>query len=194
LNAPRRNTIGRLGRSTTVLLGVISLLAACTGQGGGGSTATAPAGTQVAPSTGTATAGPSAAGAVTLAIANDAELDDYVAGANGMALYVFLPDKGKDTSACTDECATKWPPLTGEVAAGAGVTGDLGTITRDDGTTQVTLGGAPLYYFMGDKAAGDVNGQGLNDVWYLASAEGTAVGDDDAPPAEQTPCGGRYCY
>ena len=75
-----------------------------------------------------------------------------------MSLYVFTPDEG-DTSACNGDCATNWPPLTvddvADVTAGDGVTGELGTITRDDGTTQVTLGGAPLYYFIGDEAAGD---------------------------------------
>jgi len=37
----------------------------------------------------------------------------------------------------------------------------LGTITRADGTTQVTISGQPLYYYASDKAAGDANGQGL---------------------------------
>jgi predicted lipoprotein with Yx(FWY)xxD motif len=129
----------------------------------------------------------------TLELADDAELGAYVAGEDGLALYVFLPDDG-DASACNGDCAINWPPLTGDVAAGDGVTGELGTITRDDGTTQVTLGGAPLYYFIGDEAAGDVNGQGLQDVWYLASAEGTPVGADDGPPPEETACTGRYCY
>lgn len=130
---------------------------------------------------------------LTLEIATDAELGDYVTGENGMALYVFLPDEG-DTSACTGECAANWPPLTGAAAAGAGITAEIGTITRDDGSLQVTLGGKPLYYFVGDQAAGDVNGQGLNDVWYLASAEGTPVGAGDEPSGEETPCAGRYCY
>ena len=110
-----------------------------------------------------------------------------------MSLYVFKPDEG-GTSKCNGECAINWPPLAGDVTAGDGVSGELGTITRDDGTTQVTLGGTPLYYFIGDEAAGDVNGQGQNDVWFLATGAGTAVGGADGPPAEETPCGGRYCY
>ena len=187
------STIGRLGRRTTVLLGVVALVAACSTQGGGGTTTNPPV-TQGPASAGmTPTGTPAAAADVTLELANDAELGDFVAGADGMALYVFLPDEG-DTSACNGECATNWPPLTGDVAAGEGITGEIGSITRDDGTTQVTLGGAPLYYFIGDEAAGDVHGQGLNDVWYLASADGTPVGDEDGPPAEETPCDGRYCY
>jgi predicted lipoprotein with Yx(FWY)xxD motif len=43
-------------------------------------------------------------------------------------------------------------------SAGAGVSGTLGTITRDDGTTQVTYNGRPLYHYSGDSAPGDTNG------------------------------------
>lgn len=187
------STIGRLGRRTTVLLGVVALVAACSTQGGGTTTnppATQGSGPSAEPSM--AASSPAAAG-LTLELAEDAELGAYVAGADGLALYVFLRDEG-DTSECNGECAINWPPLTGEVSAGEGVTGELGTISRDDGTEQVTLGGAPLYYFIGDEAAGDVNGQGLQDVWYLSSAEGTPVGADDGPAAEETACTGRLCY
>jgi predicted lipoprotein with Yx(FWY)xxD motif len=187
------STIGRLGRGTSVLVGVVALVAACSNAGGGIS---APPATQAAgPSAASTMAAPTG---VTLELAEAPDLGSYVAGKDGLALYVFLPDKGKAGSECNGDCAASWPPLTvvdaAEVEAGDGVTGQLGSFTRDDGTTQVTLNGAPLYYFSGDEAAGDVNGQGLNDVWYLASAEGTPVGDDDSPPAEETPCGGRYCY
>ena len=51
----------------------------------------------------------------------------------------------------------------------------LGTITRADGTVQSTYNGWPLYYFSGDSAAGDVNGQGVNDVWWVLDATGTPV-------------------
>ena len=187
-------TIGRLGRRTTVLLGVVALVAACSNTGSGGQ-ATNPPATQAAPSSApqSMSATPPAPADATLELANDADLGDYVAGENGMALYVFLPDDGTGGSECNDQCATNWPPLTGAVAAGTGVTGELGEITRDDGTSQVTLGGWPLYYFIGDEAAGDVNGQGLQDVWYLASADGTPIGAGDGS-AEETPCTGRGCY
>jgi predicted lipoprotein with Yx(FWY)xxD motif len=188
------STLGQLGRRTTVLLAVVALVAACSTQGGGGTTTNPPATQGPGPSAppSMAASSPMLAG-LTLELADDAELGAYVTGEDGLALYVFLPDEG-DTSACTGECAINWPPLEGDFTAGDGVTGALGTITRDDGTTQVTLGGAPLYYFIGDEAAGDVNGQGLQDVWYLASAEGTPVGADDGPAPEETACTGRYCY
>ncbi len=188
-------TIGRLGRRTSVLLAIVGLVAACSSQGGGGQP-TGPATTQAPPSAAaqSMSATPPAPADVTLAVATDPELGDYVTGADGRVLYVFLPDVGKDTSQCTGDCAGNWPPLTGAVAAEAGVTGELGVVTRDDGSLQATLGGAPLYYYVADQKAGDTKGQGLNEVWYLASPAGTAVGVDDAPPAEPTPCGARYCY
>ena len=86
-----------------------------------------------------------------------------VDGDDGMTVYTFTKDtKDSGKSVCTGDCAVTWPPLT--VAAGAtptggtGVTGTLGTITRDDGTLQVTYNGLPLYYFKNDKAPGDANG------------------------------------
>jgi predicted lipoprotein with Yx(FWY)xxD motif len=86
-----------------------------------------------------------------------------VAGSNGLTVYNFTQDK-KDSgeSACTGACAATWPALTvpagGTPTAGAGVTGKLATITRDDGTLQVTYNGLPLYFFKNDKAPGDANG------------------------------------
>ena len=87
-----------------------------------------------------------------------------VDGASGMTVYIFTKDiKDSGKSVCTGECLVTWPALT--VAAGAtptggtGVTGKLGTITReDDGTLQVTYNGLPLYFFKNDKAPGDANG------------------------------------
>ena len=92
-----------------------------------------------------------------------------------MTLYVFKNDTA-GTSVCNGECATNWPPLLveagGSVTPGPGISGAIGTTTRDDGTTQVTYEGAPLYYFVGDTAAGDTNGHGLNDVWFVATSTG----------------------
>jgi predicted lipoprotein with Yx(FWY)xxD motif len=86
-----------------------------------------------------------------------------VAGSNGMTVYTFAKDvKDSGKSACNAGCIDKWPALT--VAAGqsptpgTGVTGTLATITRDDGTVQVTYNGLPLYFFANDHAPGDANG------------------------------------
>ena len=94
----------------------------------------------------------------------------FLTDANGMTLYIFKKDSpGK--SACAGPCVEKWPLYFREkVAVPEGVNaGDFGTITREDGKKQTTYKGWPLYYFEGDKAPGDVKGQGVGTVWYVAN-------------------------
>src|SRR5215211_8971503 len=99
-----------------------------------------------------------------------------------MSLYITsndTPDGG--TSSCMDDCTEEWPPLLtdGDPVAGEGVDAALlGTITRDDGTMQVTYNGYPLYGFEEDTAAGDTNGQGIDEfggLWFLVSPTGDAI-------------------
>jgi predicted lipoprotein with Yx(FWY)xxD motif len=100
--------------------------------------------------------------------------------AHGKTLYLWAHDKGH-TSTCNGQCAKYWPPLvtSGKPKAGAGARGGLlGTTRRADGRTQVTYHGHPLYYFAGDKRAGDVKGEGLTGFggrWDPVSAAGRAV-------------------
>ncbi|HET9521484.1 MAG TPA: hypothetical protein VFO73_10595, partial [Candidatus Limnocylindrales bacterium] len=84
-------------------------------------------------------------------------------GKSKLTVYIFTKDvKDSGTSACSGECLVNWPALTvaaGETPTGGpGVTGTLGTITRDDGVLQVTYNGLPLYFFKNDQAPGDANG------------------------------------
>ncbi len=104
-----------------------------------------------------------------LKIAQDQKLGSHLTDAKGMTLYVFKKDTpGK--SACAGDCLAKWPLYFGEQVAAAGnlKASDVGTITRQDGQKQTTYKGLPLYYFAGDKAPGDANGQGVKDVWFVA--------------------------
>jgi predicted lipoprotein with Yx(FWY)xxD motif len=95
--------------------------------------------------------------------------------ADGRTLYVFTKDKG-DQSACSGECATNWPALTGPATAGTGAQAALlSAATQADGSSQVTYSGKPLYYFAGDAKAGDTNGQGVGSVWYAVAADGELV-------------------
>lgn len=100
------------------------------------------------------------------------EFGSYFTDESGRALYIFANDT-ENTSNCSGTCAENWPPFeaTGSMELPAGVSGTLDTITRDDGTTQVTYNGMPLYYYIGDTAPGDTNGQGVGDVWELAAPE-----------------------
>ena len=103
------------------------------------------------------------------------DLGTFLVDEEGKTLYMFTQDS-PGTSVCEGDCLAAWPALPGEVMAGEGVDQSLlGTIERSDGSTQVTYADWPLYHFAQDKAAGDVNGQGVNDVWYVLSPEGEVV-------------------
>ncbi len=93
-----------------------------------------------------------------------------------MTLYLFVPDAQGETT-CTGDCLSNWPALIGPATAGEGADeAMLGTTPRpEDGAEQVTYNGWPLYYFGGDTAPGDVNGQGVGDNWYVVDATGTAI-------------------
>lgn len=116
---------------------------------------------------------PSDSGALTLMTA-DSSLGQIVVDGDGMTVYMFDSDtQGAGKSTCEGQCAQNWPAVTADAAPELdGVTGEVGTITGVDGETQVTLNGWPLYYFAGDAAAGDVKGQGVNDVWWVLSPAG----------------------
>lgn len=109
--------------------------------------------------------------------AEDSSLGTILTDSDGRTLYVFLNDTDGE-STCYDDCAQSWPALAarGEVVAGDGVDAALlGTVERTDGDAQVTYAGRPLYYFSGDEAPGDTNGQEIGDVWYVVSPEGEPV-------------------
>ena len=143
-----------------------------------------PVATEAPATDATATGGVPVTGAATVNVSESADHGSILVDANGMSLYVFMADtQNGGTSACGDDdgCATEWPPLVsdGDPVAGDGVDASmLGTITRDDGTMQVTYNGWPLYLFEEDTAAGDTNGQGIDEfggLWFLVSPAGEAI-------------------
>ena len=94
--------------------------------------------------------------------------------AKGFTVYSFAPDTAT-TSKCIGSCATFWPPVKAPAAAGTGVTGSIGMITRSDGTKQATYHGRPLYTYAGDHAPGEAAGNGLNvngGLWRAVEVSG----------------------
>lgn len=96
-------------------------------------------------------------------------------GETRLTLYYFEQDeKDSGESNCTGGCLEAWPALT--VAAGETPTGGegvdaakLGTIVREDnGETQVTYDGLPLYFFQNDAEPGDLNG--VYENWIVVPA------------------------
>ena len=150
------------------------LAAACSSSGAAPSTSS---GTSAAGDGSSAAGGGSSATTVDVRTSNG---NTFLTDSSGRSLYLWVPDT-KTMSMCSGACATAWPPLTakGAPTAGTGVTAsDLGTISRSDGTKQVSYAGHPLYYFAGDNAAGQTNGEGSNGFgapWYLVSPSGQQI-------------------
>jgi predicted lipoprotein with Yx(FWY)xxD motif len=85
---------------------------------------------------------------------------------NGMTLYVFDRD-GKGKSNRNAQCAVNWLPLIADTDAQA--SGSFSFISRDDGRKQWAYKGKPLYTSAKDKKPGDATGDGVNNLWHLAS-------------------------
>ena len=85
---------------------------------------------------------------------------------NGMTLYVFDRD-GKGKSNCNGPCAANWLPLIADTDAQA--EGSFSFVSRDDGRKQWAYKGKPLYTSVKDKKPGDATGDGVNNIWHIAS-------------------------
>ncbi len=123
-------------------------------------------------------------GAAVVNLCHSQIFGDYLVDAKGMTLYAFAKDTpNSGTTNCTSsQCMALWipfltngtPTIGPNNTAANGGTGLqaslLGTISRSDGSTQVTYNGWPLYYFSGDKAPGDINGE----LWFVMPPTGPA--------------------
>ncbi|HVE19094.1 MAG TPA: hypothetical protein VNB52_08415, partial [Ilumatobacteraceae bacterium] len=161
-------------------LAALTALTAC-----GGSDAAKPSATTVAAAAPTAaptttvpdaypasppesTAAPVPAAAPLLGVADNA-LGQLLAGANGRTLYGLTKDAA-GTPTCLEGCATAWPPVIVDDSLDLSVlpsTASFSIVDRSDGTKQLKAGKWPLYYFSGDTAAGEANGQGSGGVWFV---------------------------
>jgi len=122
------------------------------------------------PASETATPAAGATGDATVNV-GDTAIGKVLIDDKGFTLYTFKNDvAGDGKSAVPAAILPNWPPLVATAAAtkGAGVTGDLGTATLDDGTKVVTYKGLPLYHFINDEAPGDTKGDKVADIWFVA--------------------------
>ncbi len=102
-----------------------------------------------------------------IAMSNSAKVGSYVTDPKGMALYTYAKDT-TNVSNCTGACLSKWPPFLVSGSVPTNLPAHLGTFKNAQGQTQYTWNGMPLYYYAGDTKAGEINGNGLLGVWYLA--------------------------
>ena len=152
-------------------------LSACGTSGSG----TDPYGSVAAPAAGAAPAPAvpevAATGGPLLAAKDAPGLGTVVTDADGYTLYRFDKDKAKPpTTTCVDACATKWPPVTVDPKGKLTLEGvdktAIGMVARPDGTSQLTLGGWPVYRFSGDATPGATSGQGVSGTWFAVTPDG----------------------
>jgi predicted lipoprotein with Yx(FWY)xxD motif len=142
----------------------------------------------------TPTPGPTAASpagpAVTKLSVLQTRLGPVVVGPGGLTVYRFDRDTANPPkSNCNGGCAAAWPPLLGNPATVAVTKFDkslLGSVTRVDGSKQLTLKGWPLYFFVDDKKPRDLRGEGADGVWHAIAPTGKPA----AAPANNS--GGGY--
>jgi predicted lipoprotein with Yx(FWY)xxD motif len=152
------------------------LLAGCGGDDDSGDEAAAPA--AAAPTT-TAQSAKSGGGAGTTITTSDSQYGQVLFDGDGRAIYYFDKESGSK-SECYGACAEAWPPVLtkGDPQAGSGAqAGLLGTTPRDDGTTQVTYDGRPLYYYV-DDPNGEVLCHNVNEfggLWLAVQGNGQPV-------------------
>lgn len=139
-----------------------------------GSVATTTANAVATANTTTTTNTPAANASYSIGLGHNSAVGSYMVNATGFALYYFTADKpGSGTSACYGTCTIYWKPFyaaSPTVQSGIG-SAYLGTINRTGGGEQLTYNGWPLYTYVGDKAPGQVSGQGLatfGGTWYAA--------------------------
>ena len=134
--------------------------------GSGGSTST------TSPSAGS----PAQPAADTLSTAKVDKVGTVVVDGKGFVLYRFDKDTAKPTprSNCYGTCAAQWPPApaTGHVTVKGIDKSLVGTVTRNDGTKQLTLAGWPLYRYAKDDEPHEAYGQGVGGIWFAATPTG----------------------
>ena len=106
----------------------------------------------------------------TVDIKSNDKIGNYLVNEEGMTLYYFDNDPAK-TSTCLEGCAATWPPFHAEYIDSPGemASSDFDEIGRVDGVYQTTYKGRPLYLYSGDRNPGEINGEGMNGLWFAVS-------------------------
>ncbi len=120
-----------------------------------------------------------------------------VTDAAGFTVYWFAPDTPKKSS-CNGTCASFWPPLpaSAKLTGMSSLPGTFGSVTRSDGSKQLTYMGHPLYTFKEDTAPGQDKGNGKNlsgGLWRAMTPAGAKLAAAPAPSASSSSSGG-YGY
>ncbi|MFI2650321.1 MULTISPECIES: hypothetical protein [Micromonospora] len=183
--------MAHLKRTTVIVASAMVALTACAPAGYDGANSSAAEPVAVAAAEPTASAEPEASASpdapADKAPPSDVRITDELVGKklprmgqvvtdqDGWVLYRFDKDSADPPqSNCVDKCAQVWPPaLTDGNPQLQGVSDDkVGTVTRQDGTRQITIGGWPVYRYIGDKKPGQWKGQGVGGTWFVVDTNG----------------------
>lgn len=113
----------------------------------------------------------------TIKVAQSNTFGKILTDREGKTLYFFSRDS-KGISECTTGCLDVWPIFYTDNLSNIDKSlnaSDFSTITRPDGKKQTTYKGWPLYYYKNDTKAGDINGDKVNNVWYVAKPDYTVM-------------------
>jgi len=127
-------------------------------------------------------------------VASKSGLGSYLVNGTGFTLYTFMRDvQNSGTSACAAGCSDKWPAFyVSNLALPSSLSASSFTvITRPDGSKQLAYDGWPLYYFGNDMNPGDVNGQGVGNVWFACTVP-TPFSDVSSAATTTTPSGSGW--
>jgi predicted lipoprotein with Yx(FWY)xxD motif len=114
---------------------------------------------------------------------------NYIVDDKGKTLYYFTKDV-KGESNCVGDCLNRWPVFYQEkISVSPGLnSSDFGTIIRNDEKKQTTFKGWPLYYFSDDVSPGDIKGEGVGNIWFIARPNlAAAVSAIPSPVATSSP-------
>ncbi|WP_410812347.1 hypothetical protein [Micromonospora sp. 067-2] len=198
-------------KRTVIVASAMVALTACAPAGYDGANSSAAEPVAVAAAEPTASAEPEASASAEAPVADapaaDADLTEQliskkvarmgnvVTDQDGWILYRFDKDTADPSASnCVDKCAQVWPPaLTDGNAQLTNLSDDkVGSVTRQDGTRQLTIGGWPVYRYIGDKKPGQWKGQAVGGTWFVVDQNGkknltclpTSTPKAVAPPAD----------
>lgn len=106
-----------------------------------------------------------------LTIASSTALGEYLVATNGMTVYEYKSDPSGVSTCLSGICAANWHAYlvstSTSLTASSGINGTIRTITRPNGTHQVTYNGKPLYFWVHDTKPGETSGNGIKHLWLV---------------------------
>lgn len=175
--------------ATPLAAGAAALISAC-----GSSGAPSASHSMTNAPAGHASATPHSGGSAVTIMTQSTSKGTVLTNGQGRTIYWFAKDT-PTASNCSGSCVSYWPPVIGTATAGSGASLPMsfGTITRSDGQKQATYDGHPLYTYMGDTAAGQVTGNGLNlsgGLWWAMTPSGVKLAGAASGGSTSSPAGG----